>query len=824
MHYFADVILPVPLPGLFTYSVPDALLEECMPGKRVIVQFGKKKIYSAIVKRIHQNTPHYETKPVISVLDNVPIVHSLQFQFWDWMADYYMCNLSDIYKAALPAGLKLESETNFVLTKNEISEDLSDTEKMIIAFLKDKNAGNISDLTQFTKSRKTMHFLQKLMKKGIIVVEECVNEAYKPKYESFIELHPDYHSEAALKLLFESLTKAAKQLEILMFYVHQTSFFQQETRLKGLSKKTFVKTTKLSIASLNALIKKGIFLQTENEISRLEQSFQVTAKKPLLTDFQSNALMKIKKSYVDQDVVLLHGVTSSGKTEVYIQLMAQFVSVGKQVLYLLPEIAITTQIINRLRSVFGNMIGVYHSKFSDSERVEIFYNLLQDHSSESKEKYQIILGVRSSIFLPFSNLGLIIVDEEHENTYKQFDPAPRYHARDAAIVLGKIHQAKILLGTATPSFESYMNAQQGKYALVELKQRFGDMELPEIIIADQKTAERKKIMKSLFTPELYLAIDQAFKNKEQVILFQNRRGFSIYLECKTCDHVPQCKNCDVSLSYHKRANQLICHYCGFSSGNTGVCPSCGDHSLITRGFGTEKVEDEIALLFPEARVARMDYDSTRKKHSLQSLISDFENGVIEMLIGTQMVSKGLDFGNVSTVGVMDADSMINFPDFRAWERSFQLIAQVSGRAGRKNKRGRVIIQTSQITHSVIKHVLENDFEGLYKSQIGERIMFHYPPVWRMIMITLKHKKLDMLNDAANFLAKNLRLFLQKSVLGPQEPPVAWIQNWHLKNIIIKLPKNKELSANKQKIAGELMKLKTIEQFRSVLVLVDVDPA
>ena len=821
-NLYIDVILPLPLPGTFTYHASAGHASKIQAGKRVIVQFGRRKYYSAVIYRVHHDKPQeYKTKPLQTVLDDKPVINLYQFRLWDWIAHYYMCTLGEVYKAALPSGLKLESETKVVYQPDFEENDASLTEKesLILEVMKDENVLGLKELADKTGRKDVLPIVNSLMNKRAITVEEKLKDAYKPKKESFIKLNFFPEDESRLNQVFEQLKNAPKQVEILMYLINHTRHQQNDSE-HLMPKQKLLGETSGGSSPLKGLIDKGIVISEEREISRLEGHDQENAGIKDLTPAQQDAYEQIQGTFNEKEVALLHGITSSGKTEIYIQLIKEQLEKGNQVLYLLPEIALTSQIIHRLKAVFGDQVGVYHSKFPDNERVEVYQKLL---GQKEKNDFQVILGVRSSIFLPFSNLGLIIVDEEHENTYKQFDPAPRYHARDVAIMLARMHGAKTLLGTATPSIESYYNAKRGKYGLVELMTRYLDIQLPEILIGDILEAKKKKEMSSHFTPLLIESIKEALNNREQIILFQNRRGFSPYMQCEQCGWIPECKHCDVSLTYHRHSNNLICHYCGYSAWIPQTCPACGSHQIVTRGFGTEKVEDEIPLFLPEARVKRMDLDSTRSRNAYENIISSFENHEIDILVGTQMVSKGLDFDNVSVVGILNADNMLNFPDFRAFERSYQLMAQVSGRAGRKKKQGKVIIQTSQPGHSIIRNVLDNDFYSMYQSQLRERKEFMYPPYYRLVKILLKHRHREVLNEASEQLKKELQKTFGYRVLGPQDPLIGRVQNYHLKHVIIKIEKEKSPSKSKEIIRKITTKVQASEKFKSLQVHYDVDP-
>jgi len=824
---FADVLLPLPLPGYFTYRVPFELNDVIQTGQRVVVQFGKKKVYTALVRKIHQIPPQYsDIKYILSILENEPIVNEIQFTFWEWIASYYMCTPGEVMNAALPSALKLTSETKIVMNPSfdgDIS-NLNEKELLIAEALNAQEVLTITDVAKIIEQKSVITIIKNMIEKNIVLLEEELTNSYKPKTETFVRLTGKYSDEILLKELFDKLEKKApKQLEILM-YLYSKSI-QSKNKIKGVSRPQMLKELNTSAAQLNALVKKEVCELFTVEITRLENYDNITKKNVEFSEHQAIAYNEIKKGFEEKDIVLLHGITSSGKTEIYIKLIEEALQQNKQVLYLIPEIALTTQIINRLRKTFGNKVGVYHSKFNDFERVEIWNQVLLNNSDlkSSEGTHQIILGARSSLFLPFSNLGLVIIDEEHDSSYKQHDPAPRYNARDSAIYLAKLHKAKILLGSATPSLESYFNAKNNKYAFVELNKRYGGVMLPEIFVADVKEDSRRKRMKSHFTPFLLENIEEALKNKEQVILFQNRRGFSARLECDICNWIPGCKHCDVTLTYHKRSNQLICHYCGYIENIPEKCPACGNNKILMHGFGTEKLEEELPIFFPEAKVVRMDLDTTRNKHGHQQIINDFEDKKIDILVGTQMVTKGLDFENVNLVGIMNADSMISFPDFRAFERSFQLMAQVSGRAGRKKKRGKVIIQTYNPFHAVIRYVIDNDYKTMYESQINERITFKYPPVYKLIQITVKHKNAENLNKSAKELAFNLRKVFGKRVLGPEFPVISRIRNEYVKNILLKIEKEFSLSKAKLLLEERITAIKTDKEHKGIRIMIDVDP-
>ena len=826
---FVDVVLPLPISNLFTYRVPYELNDAIRVGQRVVVQFGKNKMYTALVRRIHEAPPReYSAKYLESILDDEPIVNEKQFRLWEWMSAYYMCAIGEVMNAALPSGLKLASESKIVLQKefiernvnNELANALSDEEYLVVEALQGREVLSLNDVSEILDRKNVHTVIKSLLQKNVVLMQEELKEKFKPKVELFVRLTRFAEDEAHMKGIMEDLEKRAfKQLELLMCFLR----LRRELKNKEIKKSDLLRVAEASDAVLQGLVKKEIFEVYEEETSRLE-SGETGSKVNVLSGHQERILDEVKAQLQSKDVLLLHGVTSSGKTELYVKLMAEAIAGGKQVLYLLPEIALTTQLINRLRKYFGNKIGVYHSRFNENERVEVWKGLLDPLAGEKAlQRYEIILGARSSLFLPFRDLGLVIVDEEHDTSYKQFDPAPRYHARDAAIYLAHIHAAKTVLGSATPSLESYHNAEQGKYGLASLGERFGGVEMPEIIISDIKEAGKRKEMRSHFSQLLLDHVEAALKQKEQAILFQNRRGFAPMLSCETCGWAPQCVHCDVTLTYHKSGNQLRCHYCGYKIPPPQKCAACGNDRLKLVGFGTEKIEDELTLFFPGAKIARMDLDTTRSKLAYRQIIQDFEERHIDILVGTQMVTKGLDFDNVSVVGILNADSMLNFPDFRAFERSFQLMAQVAGRAGRKNKRGKVIIQTHNPAHPIIRHVVDHDYLAMYREQMKERHTFHYPPFYRLIELTLLHKDIDQVNHSAEFLAEGLKGKLGARVIGPGFPLVSRIRNLYHKNILIKIEKESSVSKVKEILSGAISLFRNSADHKAVRILVDVDP-
>jgi primosomal protein N' (replication factor Y) len=805
--------LPIPLQKLFTYQITEAEADYIKIGMRVAVPFGKSKIFTALVYEIHQDEPlAYKAKEIHQILDENPIITYKQLEHWKWIANYYMCSLGEVLRAAVPSALLLESET--LILKNEkikVDEILNDDEYLIFEALQKQPVLKIHQITEILDKKNIFPIIHNLLKKDIIIIKEEIFQQYKPKLVKYVRLNKKYNDNKMLNDLLDNINRAKKQREVIL-----TFFTIQSRSKKPIKLKVLQETAKASSAVINTLIKKEIIEVYKVQTDRVTFNNKTNELKDLSED-QKGALVDIQNLIQDHDVNLFHGITSSGKTEIYAHLIKDVLEKGKQVLYLLPEIALTTQIIGRLQCYFGDRISVFHSKYSIDERVEVWNNLL-----DKKKKTQIILGARSSVLLPFSDLGLIIVDEEHETSYKQFDPSPRYHARDTAIVLAKIHDATVLLGSATPSIESFYNVKEGKYGYIKLSRRFGDVLLPETELVDIKEKHRKKRMTGHFSDRLLTLIQEAISEKEQVILFQNRRGYSPIVECNTCGISPQCPNCDVSLTFHKFKNELRCHYCGFNRSMPKTCPACENPTLDTKGFGTEQIEIELQSLFPQTKVARMDSDSTKGKYGYHKIISAFQDREIDILVGTQMLTKGLDFNNVTLVGILNADNMLNFPDFRAHERSYQLMVQVSGRAGRDKKRGKVIIQTYNPNHQILQQVTTNDYEKMYTDQINERHAFKYPPFIRLLKITLKHKDFIKVNKASEWMGKSLRNIFQENVLGPTSPAVSRIRNQHIKTILIKLPKDKPLGQSKEIIQKVKNSFQSISDFRAVRFIVDVD--
>ena len=739
--YFVEVILPLSLAKTFTYSVSEAEYNYIKKGMRIAVPFGKSKIYTALVIEIHQNKPIlYEAKEIHQILDENPIVTEIQIAHWQWIASYYMCAIGDVYRGAMPSALLLESET-IISQKPTVFVDesqLSDDEFLIYEALQQQSILKVLDIMKILNKKNIFPVIQKMMNKNILVLQEEIQESYTPKLIRYVKLHSDFESNEGLGELLEKLKNANKQKEIVLSYFQISASEKNPVTVKKL-----VEVANSTPAIVKTLIDKGIFEEYYIQVDRV--SFSGKTKEGLLqlSKAQETAFDEIKSNFLQKEVCLLHGVTSSGKTEIYIKLIEDYCKEGKQILYLLPEIALTTQLVGRLREYFGNKVAVFHSKYSNNERMEVWQQVLSN-----SPKAQIVIGARSALFLPFSNLGLIIVDEEHEQTFKQVDPSPRYHARDAAIVLANSYKAKVILGSATPSIETYFNAQSGKYGLVEIFERYGNVMMPETELVDLKDKYFRKKMSGHFSDTLIEEITNALSLGEQVILFQNRRGFSPVVECMTCGHVPQCQQCDVSLTYHKHKNQLRCHYCGYAMAKPTNCHACSSVHLTTKGFGTEQIQMELTELFPNTKIGRMDQDTTRGKFGFEKIIDSFKNREIDILVGTQMLAKGLDFDNVSLVGIMNADNMLYHPDFRAFERSFQMITQVSGRSGRSEKRGKVIIQTYNPEHNTIQQVVNNNYEGMYNEQLYERQIYKYPPYFKLIKLTLKHRDFDKLKEGS----------------------------------------------------------------------------
>lgn len=815
--YFADLVLPLALPNLFTYRIPQQFNDCVRPGMRVVVQFGKSKLYAAIVWKVHEKAPSYTTKYIESVLDEHPVVNALQLDFWEWMSQYYLCAKGEIMLAAIPSGLRLSSETKIILNSNWEGDrkELDDEAFSLCEALDLRNALTLEEIAAILDRKTVYPVIRKLIDLGVILIYEEIQQRYQPKYETYVRFATEFDSEEKLKEVFEQLEKRAfKQLQLVMAFIHLSDRYGKNP--KAVRKSDLLKSSGTGEGIFSSVVKKGIFVLEEMEISRL--LLKESENKILtLSAHQEKAISELRTHFETKAICLVHGVTSSGKTEVYIRLIAEQLAMGNQVLYLLPEIALTTQLIVRLQKHFGEKVLVYHSRFNENERVEVWNEILKNNPN-------VVIGARSSMFLPFGKLGLIIVDEEHDSSFKQQDPAPRYNARESAIWLAKLHGAKTLLGSATPSVESFHHAQQGRYGFSVLTERYGGTSLPEITVVDIKEQSKKRLMKSHFSPYLIERIEAALAMKEQIILFQNRRGFAPSIECQDCGHIPHCTRCDVSVTYHKNSSQLRCHYCGWTCAPPKQCSACGSTELKMKGFGTEKIEEELQLILPNARIARMDLDTTRGKFSLQNLVNDFELHKIDILVGTQMVTKGLDFGNVSLVGILSADQLMNFPDFRSAERAFQLMAQVAGRAGRRDKVGEVIIQAFNPEQPILKCVLTHDYETMYRTELTERMEFKYPPFYRLIRISLKSKDHLLLDNGAVHFANQLRGQFAERVLGPEFPPVGKIRDEFVKNILIKVERESNSTKLKEILAKEILSFKANADFKKVRVVVDVDPA
>ena len=823
MAQFADVILPLPLEGIFTYRLPAAFAGLVQVGCRIIVPFGTTKFYSAIVVRLHDTPPSYNTKEATELLDSSPVVTPAQLKLWAWIADYYLCTIGDVYKAALPSGMKLESESCVMYNEEFIADDsLTPAEEKIIRELEEETTQTLSALQKRTGIRNILPVIKRLLERDAIHIREEVKRTYKPRFATYIKITEPYFSEEKLNETLSGLKRSAKQAEVLTCYASLSGLsaalaLQNRQLLREITRQELTEYASCTPGVLKALCQKGILELYQKPVGRISvQNMPAELIMHPLSEDQLRAANQIKETWRHQDICLLHGVTSSGKTEVYIHLIKEVIEEGKQVLFMLPEIVLTAQLTDRLKKVFGDRLGVYHSRYPDGERVEVYQKMLSD------TPYDIIVGVRSSVFLPFRNLGLIIIDEEHETSFKQQDPAPRYQARNVALVMARAAGAKTLLGSATPSLESYFNAETGKYGLVQLNKRYGNVLLPQIEVVDMRETARKKMMNGPFTPQLTERIREALQHGKQVILFQNRRGYAPMMECRTCGWVPRCQKCDVSLTLHRNMRQLTCHYCGASYPIPPKCPNCGEQNLTGKGYGTERIEDCLQKVFPMARIARMDLDTTRSRQRYEQIIDDFQHFRTDILVGTQMVTKGLDFEKVSVVGILNAGTMLSQPDFRSYEHAFQMMEQVAGRAGRKNEQGYVVLQTQDTEASAIRQVVNHDYTAMYREQLEERSLFNYPPYCRLIYVYMKHRDervLDSLSrDYANLL---LKIFGQR-ILGPDTPPIAKVQMMFIRKIIIKI----ELSASMAEARKRLREIQkyiiTLPQYKSALIYYDVD--
>lgn len=816
---FVQVIVPLSLKGELTYRVPNEWNDLVLVGQRVIVQIGRTKLYTALISAIHETAPlDYQVKYIDYLLDEEPIVTQGQLKFWSWISTYYMCSIGEVMNAALPGSFKLASETQIVLASSDRPDcvGLNTKEVKILEALETTESLYLKDISTILDIKTVMPVINGLVKKGLIVTLEELKERVKPKLKSYVEF-TDYSvlDSNRMEILDDLQRRAFKQLELFM------TFLKMQDDKKGLvTKKDLLEYSGISDSTLNALREKNILRVTKKEISRIGAQ-GIKKVRAILSEAQSVALKGIRSVFEEKDTCLLHGVTSSGKTEVYCELIEEQISQNRTVLFLVPEIALTTQLIGRLRKRFGDIVGVFHSKFNQGQRSEVW----NDSLKSSGERFKIFIGARSALFLPLKRLGLIIVDEEHDASFKQYDPAPRYNARDLSLVLAHIYKAKTILGSATPSIESYYNAQSGKYGLVELNERFGKVSLPKISTVDLRNEIKNKTIKEEFSSVLLDEMSKTLKKGEQVILFQNRRGYSPVWQCVTCGNVPQCVRCDVSLTYHKPINSLKCHYCGYQlSPAPQECDVCSSNTYKMVGFGTQKLEENLGDEFPEAQVQRMDFDTTRTKNSYETIIEDLETGYTDILVGTQMVSKGLDFKNVGLVGVVQADQMLRFPDFRAFERSFQLMTQVAGRAGRREKEGKVLIQTYYPDHRIIQSVIKHDFLGFYNTELLERRKYSYPPFSRLIRLTVRHKKIEEVNNLSKELVYDLKGIFREMVLGPEFPAVIRIQNMYLKNILIKFDREHSPAAVKAELTKILDRFKSDRGKSSFRIKIDVDPA
>ena len=813
--FFIDVILPLSLERNFTYAITKAEANFIKIGVRVAVPFGKSKVYTGLVYSIHDKEPTaYDAKSIHSILDESPVVNQFQFKLWEWMANYYLCSMGEIMRAALPNAFLLESET--IISLNPTSgfdiNIFKDDEYLVYEALQQQSSLKVEEINAIIDRKNSFPVLKRLLDQKVIALEQELLEKYKPKLIRCVRLHPNYQHENGLQELLETLKNAAKQREIVLSYFNLANSTKQ---IKVADLKT---KSKASSTQIKTLIDKQVFEEYHYQTDRIQfQDSEEDATKELNT-YQNTALEEIDQAFNTYNTVLLHGVTSSGKTEIYVKKIETVLAQGKQALYLVPEIALTSQLVQRLQKYFGNQIAVYHSRYSQNERLEVW-----NHVLNQSENARVVIGARSSVFLPFSNLGLVIVDEEHEQSYKQFDPSPRYHARDTAIVLASLYHSKTLLGSATPSIESFFNAtKEDKFGYVALTKRFNNVLMPEIELVDLTDKYKRKRMTGHFSDRLVTEIKEALDVDSQVILFQNRRGYSPVVSCNTCGHTPECPNCDVSLTFHQYKNQLRCHYCSHTMAMQQFCGACGGVEIDTKGFGTEQIQQEVELLFPEAKVARMDLDTTRGKYSYDRIISSFENKEVNILVGTQMVTKGLDFRHVKLVGVLNADQLINFPDFRAHERSFQLLQQVAGRAGRTDTRGKVVIQTYNPHHTILQQVSINDYASMFAEQLEERRIYKYPPYYRLVKLTIKHKDYNKVNEGAEWLATSLRHVFKANVLGPEFPVISRIRNQYNKNILIKIPQNQSLVKTKSVLQKIKLRFLSTRDFRAVRLLINVD--
>lgn len=813
---YAEVILPLPLNATFTYRIPESMVNSLMIGYRVIVQFGAKKYYTGIVSSISPVAPEgYDVKDITSIIDTYPIVKHPQLKLWQWISEYYLCALGDVYKAAVPAGLKIESETIVELNNDfELTPEhqLNERETIIYQLLDHEGKLSTNEIEKKTGFKNCIDIINRLISINAVIISEKLIERYRSKKETYVKIATEDIHKA-----FEAVKGAKKQESMLLALIELSNFSRKDSELVEVSRAQLLERTGSTTAIVSALAKKGVVEIYQKEINRFKFNGVVTKQLPILSEVQSKALDEIHKSFIEHDITLLHGVTSSGKTEIYIHLISYILNKGDQALFLVPEIALTTQLTRRLQKVFGDRVLIYHSRFSDNERVDIWKKLL------TNSEPCVVIGARSSLFLPFNRLGIVIVDEEHEASYKQHDPAPRYNARDIATVLASMHGAKTLLGSATPSIETYHKAKINKYGLVELLQRYEDVTLPQIEVVDMTTSRKRYLTKGSFAQSTIASSRQALDSGNQVIIFHNRRGFAPLARCKQCAWTPKCEHCDVSLTYHRSQHQLVCHYCGASYPLPNICPSCKEPAVEILGYGTERIEDEVSNLFPEHRILRMDLDTTRNKDGYENIIDEFSNHKADILVGTQMVTKGLDFGGVSMVVVLNADSIINFPDFRSSERAFNMLEQVAGRAGRRNEQGKVVVQTTNPTHPIINFLKTHDYTSFFNHEIAERQLFNYPPFTRVIYVYLKHRDNDTLSEIATIYASRLRELFGNRVFGPEEPLVSRVQSLYIRKIMLKVETNASMKKVKQILRNTYEQMHQLPRMKGMIIYYDVDP-
>jgi len=822
MAQFAELLLPLAIKGTYTYRIPSEMQPLLKIGCRVLVPFGRKKIYTAIVIMMHDQQPTgYQVKEIISMIDANPILRHPQLKFWQWISDYYLCTLGEVYKAAIPSGLKVESET-FISVNPDYEEsapgELTDRMRTVLDYAAQRGRMQVNEITRITEFKNVESIVNKLLEVGAIHVSERVIDNYRAKTESCVKLAIDRNDDEALHRIFDEVKRAKKQEALLLAYLDLSGWLQKSKPIKEVTKDDLLKRSGITQPVLAAARSRGVFEVYKREVNRFADLGNSLISPPTLTDEQRRAYGEIKSCFKDKAITLLHGVTSSGKTSIYMHLINDTLKAGRQVLFLVPEIALTTQLTRRLRKVFGDSLLIYHSKFSDNERVDIWKRLLNSNDP------CVVIGVRSSIFLPYSNLGLIIVDEEHDSSFKQQDPAPRYNGKNAAMVLASMHGAKTLLGSGTPAIEVYYHAKRGDYGFVQLLTRYEGIQMPDVEVVDIKLARKKRETKGMFTLDLVSKCRQALENKEQVILFQNRRGYSPYISCKECGWVPTCENCDVSLTYHKHIRTLSCHYCGYTRSMPDLCPACGLPGLEIVGYGTERIEDNVKEVFPDEKILRMDLDTTRNKNSYDRIIDEFSARKSNILVGTQMVTKGLDFDGVSIVGILNADSMISFPDFRSSERAFNMMEQVAGRAGRAHKQGKVVIQTTRPTHPIIDFVKKHDYKGFYEYEVGERKQFNFPPFTRIVNVYLKHRSEDTLTEVSVRYSNMLRSVFGNRVFGPEAPMVARVQNLHIRQVMLKFENEASMTKVKQILRNIYEQMVAADgRMKSTIVYYDVDP-